>query len=304
MQIYFPQTRIIVYVLSVISFVFSCKSSGETKELPVDPAVKKEVEVGRALAGRLAKKYGMVQDEEFTRYINLIGKSMAAYSSRQELDFRFGVLNTEEVNAFACPGGYVMITRGSIEMMESEAELASILSHELSHVTLMHSGKFDEQGSSFLDILGSVMAPGGNLVSSLTKTAVDGMLDQFFESGRKKEQEIESDKAGIFLMAQAGYNTKAASNLLVKLDKSQHNETVLKTHPPTADRIKELENFIAENGLAKGGKDNKERFQEKLKAFESRNPKVETVETANPEAEKPAPKPEEKKVNTKGNKKP
>lgn len=62
------------------------------------------------------KKYGLVQDEEFTRYLNLIGKSMALYSARQELDFRFAVLDTNEVNAFACP-------RGSLELMTSEAEL-------------------------------------------------------------------------------------------------------------------------------------------------------------------------------------
>jgi|GEM_PF-983870 len=251
---------------------FGSAESKETNDLPVDKAVKKEVEIGRALAGRLAKKYGLVQDVEFTKYLNLVGKSLALYTARQELDFRFAVLDTKDVNAFACPGGYVLITRGSLELMGSEAELASILSHELSHVTLKHSGDFEEKGAGFLDIISSIMAPGGNIVSSISKTAVDGMMDQFLEKGRKQEEEIESDKAGILLMSQAGYNLKASSDLLAKLDKSQHNETVLKTHPPTSLRIKELEKFISTNGLKSGGKENKERFQKQWKDFVKRNP--------------------------------
>jgi beta-barrel assembly-enhancing protease len=262
-----------IFLTLIILVSFQCKSN-EQKELPVDPAVKKEVEVGRALAGRLAKKYGLVQDEEFTLYINRIGKAMALYSSRQELDFRFGVLDTSEVNAFACPGGYVFITRGSLELMSNEAELAAMLSHELSHVTLKHSGKFEEEGASILDVISAIMAPGGNIVGSLTKTAVDGFLEQFFEKGRSKNQEIESDKAGIFLLTQTGYPANSALTLLGKLDKAQNNETVLKTHPPTADRIKELEKFIQDNGLSAPGKDQKERFVKQFKDFNLRNPKL------------------------------
>ncbi|MCZ8154959.1 MAG: M48 family metalloprotease [Leptospira sp.] len=266
-------------ILQIFSlFLFTCKSAQE-KDIPVNKAVKKEVEVGRALAGRLAKKYGLIQDEEFTKYLNLVGKSLALYTARQELDFRFAVLDTKEINAFACPGGYILITRGSLALMGSEAELASILSHELSHVTLKHSGDFEEQGAGILDVISSIMAPGGNIVGSLTKTAVDGLLDQLLEKGRKQEEEIESDKAGVLLMSQAGYNLKASSELLAKLDKAQNNETVLKTHPPTSTRIKELERFISSNGLKSGGKENKDRFQKYWKGFSKRNPVIGSTNT-------------------------
>ena len=164
---------------------FSCQFLQKKTGPKVDPNVVKEVNVGKALAAKLAKKYGLIKDEPFTRYINLVGKSMSVFSSRQELDFRFGILDTEDVNAFACPGGYVLVTKGAIDLMETEAELASLLSHELSHVTLKHSGDFEEKGASILDVLSAVMAPGGDLVSSVTKGAVDGMVNQFFEKGRK-----------------------------------------------------------------------------------------------------------------------
>ncbi len=241
------------------------------KEGPVvDPNVKKEVNVGKTLAARLAKKYGLIKDEPFTRYLNLVGKSLAIYSSRQELDFRFGILDTEDVNAFACPGGYVLITRGAIDLMENEAELASLLSHELSHVTLKHSGDFEEKGAGVLDIISAIMAPGGDLVSSVTKNAVDGMVTQMFEKGRKKEEEIESDKAGIIYLSQAGYDLDSSIIYLKKLDKSQHNEVALKTHPPTSDRITELDKFIANNKLTKKGKLNAPRYLAELNAFRQR----------------------------------
>lgn len=251
-------------------FTLSCKSTPDKP--PVDPAVKKEVEVGRSLAARLIKKYGLIKDEEFTIYINQIGNSIAKVSSRQELNFRFGILNTNEVNAFACPGGYIFLTKGALAQIENEAELAAVLSHELTHVTLMDSGKFEDQGFSFLDVLASIMAPGGDFVSTFTKTAVDGMYAQLFGVGRAKNEELDADKTGAIYMVQAGYNVKAALDYLNKVTKAQNNETFTKTHPPTRERIDELSRFIKEQNFPLDGQINRERFQSKYKAFVSRNP--------------------------------
>ena len=251
-------------------FLLNCQFLEKRTGPKVDPNVVKEVNVGKALAAKLAKKYGLIKDEPFTRYINLVGKSMAIYSSRQELDFRFGILDTEDVNAFACPGGFVLVTKGAIDIMETEAELASLLSHELSHVTLKHSGDFEEKGASILDVISAIMAPGGDLVSSVTKGAVDGLVNQFFEKGRKKEEEIESDKAGTIYLSQAGYDLESSIIYLKKLDKSQHNEVALKTHPPTSERISELTKFITDNKLNMRGKTNLQRFRAEYASFAQR----------------------------------
>lgn len=251
-------------------FLLNCQFLEKRTGPKVDPNVVKEVNVGKALAAKLAKKYGLIKDEPFTRYINLVGKSMAIYSSRQELDFRFGILDTEDVNAFACPGGFVLVTKGAIDIMETEAELASLLSHELSHVTLKHSGDFEEKGASILDVISAIMAPGGDLVSSVTKGAVDGLVNQFFEKGRKKEEEIESDKAGTIYLSQAGYDLESSIIYLKKLDKSQHNEVALKTHPPTSERISELNKFITDNKLNMRGKTNLQRFRAEYASFAQR----------------------------------
>ncbi len=262
-------TSISVSILLML-FLLNCQFLEKKTGPKVDPNVVKEVNVGKALAAKLAKKYGLIKDEPFTRYINLVGKSMAIYSSRQELDFRFGILDTEDVNAFACPGGFVLVTKGAIDIMETEAELASLLSHELSHVTLKHSGDFEEKGASILDVISAIMAPGGGLVSSVTKGAVDGLVNQFFEKGRKKEEEIESDKAGTIYLSQAGYDLESSIIYLKKLDKSQHNEVALKTHPPTSERISELNKFITDNKLNMRGKTNLQRFRAEYASFAQR----------------------------------
>jgi predicted Zn-dependent protease len=262
-------TSISVSILLML-FLLNCQFLEKRTGPKVDPNVVKEVNVGKALAAKLAKKYGLIKDEPFTRYINLVGKSMAIYSSRQELDFRFGILDTEDVNAFACPGGFVLVTKGAIDIMETEAELASLLSHELSHVTLKHSGDFEEKGASILDVISAIMAPGGDLVSSVTKGAVDGLVNQFFEKGRKKEEEIESDKAGTIYLSQAGYDLESSIIYLKKLDKSQHNEVALKTHPPTSERISELNKFITDNKLNMRGKTNLQRFRAEYASFAQR----------------------------------
>lgn len=252
--------------------LISCSTGDKKEELPVAPAVKKEVEIGRTLAAKLAKKYGLIRDTEFTSYVNSVGLLLASYSSRPELSFRFGILNTTEVNAFACPGGYVLITKGALSRIENEAELAALLSHELSHVTLKHAGDFEEQKVGFLDILAAVMAPGGDVISSFTKTAVEGMYTQFFEVGRKKEEEIDSDKAGLIYLVQAGYNPEAALSYLNKLNNSPENEILVKTHPPVKERLNALTSFIKEQKLPLTGKINKERYQDEYRAFITRNP--------------------------------
>ncbi|HMV77795.1 MAG TPA: M48 family metalloprotease [Leptospiraceae bacterium] len=258
--------------ITCLFFVFNdcAKKPADNGVPPIaepDPGVKKEVQIGRTLAARLAKKYGLIQDKEFTVYLKSVGSSISRLSSRQELDFHFGVLNTSEVNAFACPGGYILVTKGALDLVDNEAELAGILSHEITHVTLQHSGKFEGKRDSILEMIAYFMAPGGDIINELTEVSVNAMVGQFFEQGRKKEEEIESDQAGAMYLSLAGYSVSGASSYLSKMSKAQGNEIVLKTHPPTGERISSLERFISQQGLNKSGKVNREEFQSKYRNF-------------------------------------
>ncbi len=256
-----------LYVLLIGNF--GCKST--SSQLPPDPSVKKEVEVGRILAARLVKQYGLVKDEEFTLYILSVGRSLANVSSRQELNFVFGILDTDEVNAFACPGGYIFLTKGSLKWIENEAELAFVLSHELSHVVLKHSGEFESGDSGLFHTLASLMTPGGNLVSSFTKAAIDTMYQEFFETGREKKLELEADRAASVYMSLLGYNTKASFDYLTRIKRADKNETLLKTHPVIQERVENLERFLREQRFPTGGRFEKESYQNQYRKFLSRS---------------------------------
>ena len=108
--------------------------------------------MGRALSARLIYKYGLIKNKKQTNYLNLVGHTVSRLSSRPELEFYFGILNSPDVNAFACPGGYILITKGALDLMDNEAQLAGVLAHEITHVSLRHSGKFKVKETSWANL--------------------------------------------------------------------------------------------------------------------------------------------------------
>src|SRR2546427_12790257 len=97
-----------------------------------------EIELGRSVATALGSRYRLLREEPLTRYVALVGTAVAMQSDRPDLRYYFGVLDTDEVNAFAAPGGYVFITRGTLALIRDEATLAGVLGHEIGHIALRH----------------------------------------------------------------------------------------------------------------------------------------------------------------------
>ncbi len=105
--------------------------------LPIGP--EKEKEIGFGIAATVIGRYHMVNDPALTHYVNLVGQAVAQQSIRgDEIQFHFGVLDTDDVNAFAAPGGFILVTRGALALMDNEAELAGVLAHEVGHVDQKH----------------------------------------------------------------------------------------------------------------------------------------------------------------------
>ena len=107
---------------------------------------EEEIKLGAGVSERVRARYGVVQDAAVHRYVTLVGTLLVKKSTRPNLPFRFIVLDTDGVNAFAAPGGYIHITRGALGLMSSEAELAGVLAHEISHVTEKHTIKRHSEG--------------------------------------------------------------------------------------------------------------------------------------------------------------
>lgn len=249
----------------------SCKSATlKVEEKPAPPKqVYKEIKIGRALAAKFIKKYGLVQDMNQTKYLNFIGVKIAELSPRQELNFKFGILNTQEVNAFACPGGYIFITKGALNLIENEAELVGVLAHEVSHVSLFHSGKYEAKEEIWIDLVASMLSPGGDMVSTMMEAASKELEESMLENGRQKEFETQADASATILISELGYDSGAYIGYLKKMKASQDNKVFVKTHPPVDDRINAIQKFISDQKLAKSGKTNIKRYRQNIPKSES-----------------------------------
>jgi len=125
--------------------------------------ITEEVRFGREVAARVIARYGLYENLQLMKYVNLVGKVLAMSTNRPELEFRFAVLNTDEINAYAAPGGYIFVTRGALAKMRDEAELAGVLAHEIGHVVEKHVVKeLDIKGNDDSAVSGLARVIGGS----------------------------------------------------------------------------------------------------------------------------------------------
>jgi predicted Zn-dependent protease len=215
-----------------------------------------ETAFGKDVAARVLGRYRLSGNAALTRYVNLVGKAVAANADRPELPFRFAVLATDTVNAWAAPGGYVFVTQGALSRMQDEAELAAVLAHEVAHVSRRHIVRE-------LNIRGSEGSPEAGLAHLLggvgdpTRVAFNQALDKavklLFDAGMKQEDELEADRVGTLLLAATGYDATALRTYVARLGDAR-GETTRKletTHPPLEKRLAILDEVIRTEHLAR-----------------------------------------------------
>jgi predicted Zn-dependent protease len=203
---------------------------------------KDEQAIGVAVSRNVVAELGVYQDAALTKYVTLVGTVLAQASTRPTLEWKFIVLDTDGVNAYAAPGGYVHITRGALALIRSEAELAGVLGHEIAHVTEKHSIRSIQRSKGLSIASDEVSSQGGLLTSAVSKLAEKGteiLLFNEFDRG----QEMESDKVGLQLANKAGYSPVGINTFLNRLaernkDRKEKNG-LFATHPQLKERIEE-----------------------------------------------------------------
>ncbi len=227
------------------------KDKDETYSNPAD--LEAEIRFGRDLAARILGNYKLVKNANLINYVNIVGKSLSLYSGRPELKFYFAVLDTDEINAFATPGGYIFITKGALMQMDNEAQLAAVLSHEIAHVTRRHVVKrLDIRGGDTSGIAAVSGMIGGNTAAfrNLLEASLNKASEILFEKGYHISEELESDNLGVLMASSAGYHPSSLKNFLMK---SNGFETIAKSkkkeHPQLKKRIIELNKIMTKNGL-------------------------------------------------------
>ena len=213
-----------------------------------------EIALGQRGAAQVERQYMRYEQPALQAYVTRIGQRLAAVSHRPKLDWRFTVLDSPEVNAFALPGGWIYITRGLMAYLNSEAELAAVLGHEIGHVTARHAVNQVSKTAAFglgLDILGARVP---ELRNSGAQQNLQ-LLGDVLLKGYGREHELQSDRLGAEYLARAGYDPEAMIAVIAVLKNQEEYEKrraagegraarvyhgVFASHPSNDQRLKQV----------------------------------------------------------------
>lgn len=213
---------------------------------------EQEYYVGRAVAATILTQYAPWENDRATRYVTLLGQTLAQFSDRPETfgGYHFMILDTDEVNAFAAPGGHIFVSRGMLRLAKSEDALAAVLAHEIAHVVGRH-GLQAIKKSRVTDALTVLAAEGAKTfgnedLAKLTETFEGSIADvtsTLTNNGYSRGFEREADRQAVAILSRVGYDPRALHAVLDEMDKvlAPGGLGFAKTHPDPADRIDDLE---------------------------------------------------------------
>ena len=226
-----------------------------------------EVEVGRSVAAAVGARYKLLRDAALTKYVAMVGNTVASASDRPDLRYYFAVLDTPQPEALAAPGGFVFISKGALDLMRDEAALAGVLGHEVGHIALKHhNATIKAQRTKALAMFGAniglsfVPGPAGMFTPVMSLVA-DGIAEGVLK-GHSRGEEMESDRVGFQYAARAGYDPAGLREFLETLSAKKTDAGVAKffsTHPGIDDRLQE-QTKMQQARSGGGGKREAERF--------------------------------------------
>lgn len=291
--------------------------AGEGKQLPqIGSAVKRvqqlsdiqmtdaeEQRLGSAVSERVRMRYGVVQDADVQRYVALVGTALTQVSRKPAFPWTFIVLDTDAVNAFAAPGGFVHITRGALALAQDEAELAGVLGHEIIHITEQHTIHAIQKSKAIQ--IGADETLSGN--AALFNRLVDSVYLSILNNSFGRAEENESDEDGIALANRVGYAPQGLSGFLTRLQErnkdSKEKRGLFASHPALKERLERISRQITSQKLT-GKVTLADRYRKNISYTPVAIASIAVIEGGaaglaggeEKSAEKPAEKPEEKKA--------
>ena len=239
--------------------------SGQTERSVMSEAG--EVEEGRKAHAQVLQEYGVVKDARLQAYVNGIGQRLAKLSHRQQLQWHFTVLDSPDINAFALPGGYVYVTRGIMAYMESEAELAGVIGHEIGHVTARHGAqratRQQDAGLGVLaaTLLGAVLESQGVAGAGQAASQVSQAVASGYVASYGREQELQSDRLGAEYLARSAYDPRTMIKVITTLKNQERfaadlaraegraapaQNSWLASHPSNDQRLQQITQLAAQ----------------------------------------------------------
>lgn len=220
-------------------------------------SVAQDLQLGKENAALVERQIPVLSDEVATRYLNLLGRRLSGYAPNNQAEYvwQFKMLNSGDINAFALPGGYIYVSRATLESAQDEAQLAGVLAHEEGHVVLRHgTHQLSESvlAEKPLEMLGSLVGPDDGFVSRLLQFGF-GIGAQSILLRNSRAMEAQADTEGVYILYQAGYDPRGLARFFETIEQKFPQQTLqfLSDHPDPGNRIKAVEEEVAELGPAK-----------------------------------------------------
>jgi len=222
---------------------------------------EQEYYLGRSVAVNLLDMFGYYANPELQKYMTEVGKAVLAASGTPETfgGYHFAVLNSEEINAMAVPGGTIFVTVGTLRLITNEDQLAAVLAHEIAHVKLKH-GVGTIKSSRMSNLASVVASEAGNYalqqytdvdisnLKDIMEGAIGDITKELVTNGYSRGKELEADKMAVEIIARTGYNPVALKQFLIAMEQKKSGDVSggwFKTHPKAADRIAQLDKILS-----------------------------------------------------------
>lgn len=220
---------------------------------------EEERRIGEDVSMKIRQRFGVVQNADVHKYVSLVGTVLAQQTTRPNLEWTFIVLDTDGVNAFASPGGFVHITRGALGLIKNEAELAGVLAHEITHVAHKHTVNAIRKNKAVQLGASQTLSDRGPMLDKIANRAYSMVLENAFDRG----DELDADKEAMALTQKVGYASVALADFLTRLDDRNKDQPerngLFASHPETKERIDKIK------ASSKGGANVEARYTTNIK---------------------------------------
>ena len=237
---------------------------GKLRKGFADITLEEEYYIGRAVSATILSQYEVYTDPQANNYLNTMGQLLVWSSSLSMVfsGFHFTLIESEEMNAFAAPGGFIFITTGLYKSLENEEQLAAVLAHEIAHVNLQHGLRAIKKSNltQAFAIIGTETAKHSDnqdlrQLGGVFEDSIDDVVNQLLVSGYSKSYEYAADEEALRISYAAGYNPDGLEEFLVILEVTSENEEdeekkgLFNTHPPAKKRLKRIDKFMKKTTL-------------------------------------------------------
>jgi predicted Zn-dependent protease len=240
-----------------------------------DITPEQEYYIGRAVAANVVSTYPPNPDERFNMYLNTLGQTLALASDRPETfgGYHFLLLDSPDINAFAAPGGLILVTRGMVRLCKTEDDLAAVLAHEIAHVQGLHGLKSIKSSrlTTAFSVIGTEAAKsyGPAQLSQLTEAfqgSITDITSTLMNSGYSRDLEREADKGAVIILRRVGYDPGALISMLTEMKKQLKPGGLdfAKTHPDPKDRVDDIRPFVGNSSATPVSPGRQKRFETAL----------------------------------------